>query len=505
MYYLGIDNGGTMTKAALYNQFCRQVSACSEKVELLHPAHGWEEVNVKQLWECNARAIRGAIEKAEINPQEIGCVACTGHGNGMYLVDDAGAPLTGIRSTDTRARDYIQQWSKQGLLERLRDKTMQAIWAAQPNALLRWFQDNNPEMLKKARWMFMIKDLIRFRLTGQANMEITDASATSLLNNQTGEWDEELLDAWGLKDARRLLPPLVKSTQICGTVTPEAAQATGLAVGTPVAGGMFDIDAVGLGVGMTDENSLCLISGTWGNNQYISKTPVISSDIFMTTLYSIPGYYLMLEGSATSASNLEWILSTFFQADKELLALQQSGKSIYDLMNAEIAATEPESSGAIFMPYLYSCPAHLDGKGMFVGLDAWQNRGHILRAVCEGIIFAHYWHIERLLKFRTMPNPILLAGGASKSPVWCQMFADVFQTVVRIPDGAELGALGAAIAAAVAVGVYPNCETACKNVVRFSQTYYPNPDKAEVYRKKYARFKKVLEIMEPNWSELQWK
>ena len=268
---------------------------------------------------------------------------------------------------------------------------------------------------------------------------------------------------------------------------------------------MFDIDAVGLGVGMVDDQSLCLISGTWGNNQYISRTPVVSKDVFMTTCYSIPGFYLMLEGSATSASNLEWFITNLLKADKELLHQKDESASIYDLVNAEIAKTKPEDCGLIFLPYLYASPVDMDAKSCFFGLDAWQNRGHLLRAVCEGIVFGHYWHINRLLKFRDMPNPILLAGGAAKSPIWCQMFADIFQTVVRIPDATELGALGAAIAANVAVGGYPDLETACKNVVRFSQTYYPDPAKAAVYNKKRERFNKILEIMAQHWSELAWK
>lgn len=505
MYYLGIDNGGSMTKAALFDGIGTLVSVCSEKVELLHPEPGMEEVDGAQLWQSNVKAIRSAITQAGIDPKEIACVACAGHGNGMYLVDGDGVPLVGVRSTDIRARKYVDQWERAGLVDALMEKTTQRTWAAQPNALLRWFEDHQPETLRKAKWLFMVKDFVRFKLTGEAYMELTDASATSLLNNQTGQWDDELLRAWGVEKFRHLLPPLVQTTQICGHVTPEAAQETGLAAGTPVAGGMFDIDAVGLGVGMTDEQSLCLISGTWGNNQYIASAPVVSKDIFMTTLYSIPGYYLMLEGSATSTSNLEWTLSTFFKADKELLALKNSGKTIYDVLNEELAATEPETSGSVFLPYLYACPANPDGKGVLFGLDAWQNRGHVMRAVCEGIVFAHYWHIERLLKFRSKPGEILLAGGAAKSPIWRQMFADVFQTPVRVPDGSELGALGAAIAAAVAVGTFLDCKTACKAFVKFSNVNQPDAAKADVYAKKYARFKKLLEVLDPNWSELLWK
>ncbi|MDO4629431.1 MAG: FGGY-family carbohydrate kinase [Planctomycetia bacterium] len=503
MYYLGIDNGGTMAKVAIFDQLCHQIAVCSEKVELIHPQHGWEEVNIDQLWESNARAIKTVLEISGIDPAEIACIACTGHGNGMYLVDESGKGLVGIRSTDTRARKYIEEWNEKNTLDSVLPKTMQAIWAAQPNALLRWYMDNDPETLEKTRWMFMVKDLLRYRLTGEAYMELTDASATSLMNNLTQEWDDEVLRTWGVESLRRILPPVVTTTQICGHVTAQAAAKTGLKEGTPVAGGMFDIDAVGVGIGMVDDQSLCLISGTWGNNQYISKTPVVSKDVFMTTCYSIPGYYLMLEGSATSASNFEWFITNLFKADRELMKQKDETGSIYDLVNAEIAGTKPEDCNLVFLPYLYASPVNIDANACFIGLDAWQKRGHMIRAVCEGVVFGHYWHINRLMKFRDMPNPILLTGGASKSPIWCQMFADIFQTVVRIPEATELGALGAAIAASVAVGDYPDVETACQNVVRFSQTYYPNSNLAGVYQKKREKFNKILEIMQPHWSELR--
>ncbi|MCR5162857.1 MAG: hypothetical protein K6C40_02455, partial [Thermoguttaceae bacterium] len=193
MYYLGIDNGGSMTKAALFDGTGTLVSVCSEKVELLHPQPGMEEVDGAQLWQSNVRAIRSAVTQAGIDPNQIACVACAGHGNGMYLVDGDGVPLVGVRSTDIRAREYVDEWERAGLVDALMSKTTQRTWAAQPNALLRWVEDHRPETLRKAKWLFMVKDFVRFKLTGEAAMELTDASATSLLNNQTGQWDDELL------------------------------------------------------------------------------------------------------------------------------------------------------------------------------------------------------------------------------------------------------------------------------------------------------------------------
>jgi L-xylulokinase len=254
---------------------------------------------------------------------------------------------------------------------------------------------------------------------------------------------------------------------------------------------------------MTDESIFCMIAGTWGNNQFISKTPVADPDMFMTSCYSIDGYYLMLEGSATSASNLEWFVSQFFESDRELLKLQGMTKSIYDHCTELVAQTKPTDSAMIFLPYLFGGPVSLDAKGCLFGLDGRQTRSHVMRAVFEGIIFGHRWHVERLMRFRQRPQTIRLTGGATNSDVWAQMFADVFQIPVEIPAGTELGCLGAAICGAVASGVYPTYEEACRNMVAITRVYQPTPELAGVYAEKYERFLKFLDVLAPVWGELK--
>lgn len=503
-YLLGIDNGSTMIKAAVFGTDGQEVSVASRKGDWLSPQPGWSEADMEVLWQLTAEAVREAIGRSGIDPAQIACVACTGHGNGLYLVDAAGRPVRpAIRGSDTRARAYIDRWLADGVDRAIRPKTMQAIWPAQPNALLAWMRDHEPESLRRAAASLTCKDYLRLRLTGEIWQERTDISGCSLINVGTGDYDPEVLAAFGIADLRHLLPPLKRSEDLCGAVTPAAAAATGLAPGTPVAGGMFDIDACGLASGMVDETQLCMIVGTWGNNQYISRTPVVDDAVFMTTCYAIDGYYLMLEGSATSASNLEWFASEFLQAERA--EQERAGGSVFEFCNALVAQTRPEESGVVFLPFLYGCNVSLDGKAAFFGLDGWQTRGHVLRAVYEGIVFSHRWHMERLLQFRSPPARIRLSGGAARSSVWVQMFADILQTPVEVPAGTELGALGAAISAAVAVGLYPSYEAACAAMVRMARTCPPNVALAEVYQAKYARYQRLLEALSPLWSELAWK
>jgi len=346
----------------------------------------------------------------------------------------------------------------------------------------------------------MCKDYIRFRLTGEIYAELTDMSGTSLMNVGNAQYDPEVLEAFGIGQMQDLLPPIKRTEDICGYVTAEAAGQTLLLEGTPVAGGMFDIDACGLASGIVNESQLCMVAGTWGNNQYISKSPVIDEDVFMTSCYSIPNYYLMLEGSATSASNLEWFVTQFFETEQNLA--KQQGKSVYELCNDLVSATKAEDANIIFLPFLFGSNVNPDAKSCFIGLTGWHSRGHVLRAIYEGVVFAHMAHVERLLKFREMPETIRLTGGAAQSQMWVQIFADCFQTPVEIPEGTELGALGAAIAAGVAAGCYTSYEEAIEHMVRFSRFVQPDQDLKETYTSKYKRYKKVLTALDPVWKDL---
>jgi len=502
-YLLGIDDGGTLAKAALFSVDGRELAVASNKADTLSPNPGWCEFDMHRLWEATAASVRRVIADSKIDPREILAVACTGHGNGIYLVDAEGTPVrNAIYSADSRASEYIAKWAAAGLDKAVRPKTMQALWPGQPNALLAWLRDNEPEAIAKARWVLMCKDYIRLRLTGEARAELTDMSGTSLMNVATADYDLEILQAFGIAEMIDKLPPLCLSADVCGDVTTEAAAQTGLAEGTPVAGGMFDIDACGLSSALIEESQLGMVLGTWGINQYVSRTPVTSDAVFMTSRYCIPDYYLMLEGSPTSAGNLEWFLAEFFGA--EALTAKQRGESIYDLVNRWVAETKPQDSGMIFLPFLYGSNVGAEASATLVGISDRDNRGHVLRAIYEGVAFAHMTHWERLLKVRAMPERICASGGAARSDPWMQILADVCQVPVEIPDGTELGALGAAICAGVAVGCYESYQAACQAMVRFPRCFHPTSGLAGLYQRKYGRYKAVLKAMEDTWSDLAW-
>ena len=487
-YLLGIDNGGTVTKAALFDTVGHEVAVASRKVEIMQLFPGWNERDAEKMWKDTCEIIREVLSLSGIRQEQILGVACTGHGNGLYLVDSNGVPVrNAINSTDTRSQEYVDNWKKSGIDKLVLPHTTQSLWPGQPNAILAWLKEHEPESLNKAKFVLMAKDFIRMKLTGEFFAEITDMSGTSLMSVSKGRYDNQILELFGLEEMEDMLPPLIGSHELAGIITPKAAVQTGLKAGIPVAGGMFDIDACALASGIKDESQMSLVAGTWGNNQYIAQKPLADKDLFMSSIYSIPGWYLMLEGSPTSAGNLDWFIDTFFQNEKK-----QQGDRFFDWLNQQVSSVSPESSDIIFLPFLYGNNTGKDIPSVFYGLKGTHSRAHLTRAVYEGIVFSHKTHIERLLNFRSPPDVIRCTGGASQSPVWMQMFADVIGIPVEIPKGIQLGALGAAMAAAVCVGIFNDFNAGIKSMVKTKRIYEPNIITHETYQEKFYTYKRIL-------------
>ena len=498
-FLMGIDNGGTVTKAALYDPGGAEIAVSSVKTEMLFPHPGHTEKNVDDLWAANVQVISDVMKKAGARPEEIAALAVTGHGNGMYLVDAAGKPAhDGINSADSRAADYVARWYRDGTFEKVLPRTCQAIWAAQPAALLAWFRDHDPAVLERTRWIFMCKDYIRYRLTGEACAEVTDYSGLSLMNVRTLRYDTDLLNAFGIGGMENKLPPLRRSGEICGTVTATAAAETGLKAGTPVAGGLFDISACAIGTGITQPDRLCLIAGSWSINEFISPSPVQDHDLFMTSAYCIPGFWLITEASATSASNLEWVVSELMSGERT--EAQARGRSVFDSVNGMVGAIAPQDSDVLFLPFLYGSNEGPRASGGFLGLHGWHGKAHMLRAVYEGVVFSHKTHVDRLLGYRGGAQAARIAGGAAKSEVWVQMFADVLQLPIELTACEELGAVGAAMCAGVGVGLFGSFEEAVRGMVRVSRTVQPRKENRDIYQAKYARYRQSIEALRAAWD-----
>lgn len=411
-YYLGLDNGGTTTKASIFSAAGEEIATVSVDTKMITPFPGFTERDMDEMWDANCACIRGVIEKSGIDAADIACVAVCGHGKGLYLWGKDNRPVRyGIISTDNRAWEYPKKWQQDGTEERVFAISCQHIMACQPVSLLAWLRDHEPECIDKTQWIFECKDYVRFRLTGCANGEISDYSGANFVDLHTGNYSAELLECFGLLGCMDKLPPLVQATDLCGTITEEAAKATGLKVGTPVAGGAFDIDACAVAVNVVDEEHICMIAGTWSINEYISKAPVTDGSVLMNSYFCIKPYYLVEECSPTSAGNNAWFINNLLPDLK--------GKELYNQLNRWVEEIPAEEFCPVFLPYLLASNVHPNAKGSFVGLNNYHTRAHMARSVYEGITFSHRYHLDKLLKNKVTPTQsIRLAGGMARSAVW---------------------------------------------------------------------------------------
>ncbi len=473
-YLLGIDYGGTVTKAAVFDSRGRQISVYSEKTEVVFPREGRCEIDPVRLKKTVMSVIRGAVAKSGVSPSLIACVGISGHGKGLYVTDKNGDPVyCGILSSDTRGAEIAGRWKNDGTSDRAKKLTLQDADAPLPPVLLRWLKENEPDAYKRIGRVFEAKDYIRFLLTGEAYAEVTDYSGAGLMDLVNQRFDPAITDIFGISEIYGAIPPAVHSADRCGEITAEAAELCGLEKGTLVCGGLFDIDACAVALSAASPGDTCVITGTWSINEYISTAPVTADNGTRNSLFALPGRYLIEQSSPTSAGNLDFFIDTVFRG--------MTYKEADELVKAC-----PYNS-VIFTPYLYGTNSKAKTASL-TGLTRAHTRADILRAVFEGVAFSHKLHFDALCSHRDTPDTVLMGGGVCSSAVWTQMFADVLGVRLRTSSVKELGALGAAVCAAVCAGIYPDLQTAAKSMTGAGAEYEPDPEANAIYREKYGKF-----------------
>ena len=494
-YLLGLDAGNTVIKAVIFDLAGREVAYAGEEGHSRMPSPGHVERDLGELWANARRVIRTCLDKAGIAATDIAAIGCAGHGNGLYALDRQGEPLIGIQSLDTRATGLVEEWAAQGVGDRTAPIARQRPWPSQTPTLLAWLKRHRPELFQRIGTVFFSKDFVVNRLTGKRVSEVSDMSGAGLLDLAARRYDSTLMAAYGLADCMELLPPLIESADIAGHVTEEVAAETGLAAGTPVIGGLFDVVASALGSGVSRTGSASIIAGTWSINQVIMDGPVLEAPVFMSSTFDRTRY-MGMENSATSAANLEWLVREFFDGE------HPDGVSPFDAACAHAAAVEPSADDPLYHPFLYGAQQDGHARAGFYGIAGWHGKGHLIRALLEGVAFGHRQHIETIRKAGASFDTAVLSGGGSRSLLWPQIFADVLDMPVSVAMSRETGALGAAIAAGTGVGLFADFTEGADAMVRVDRHYQPNPALAAHYGRRYRLYTDIATAMAPLWQRL---
>ncbi|MCE6953131.1 carbohydrate kinase [Cereibacter sphaeroides] len=494
---IGIDAGGTMTKAALFDLSGRELACARRKNVMAFPMPGWTERDADAMWAAAAGAVREVLEISGTGPGRIAAVSVAGYGSGLYLLGGEGQVVRpGIVSTDSRAAGIVAEWTASGLGQLVEPLIQQRLWPGQSLVLLAWLQRHEPQSMARTHRISFCKDFLRTRLCGDMSTDPTDAGIAGLIDVTTGRYARDAFRLLGLEGWLEKLPEIGPPDEVVGHVSDEAAALTGLLAGTPVVRGAVDVTAAAMASGVMREDQMSVVAGTFSINSTLHARPRQSISPFLQSAYPLGGY-LATEGAATSASNLEWLVKTMLGHGGALPGDLAGG--LYDVVNDAVLRRRGQPRDALFFPFLFGGP---DGAPAgLLGMTADYSFDDIMLAVFEGIVFAHKVDIDRLLSGNDAARPavIRLAGGASRSAIWSEMFADILDLPVEVPEGSELGALGVAICAAAAVGAHGSLNEAVSAMARTSRRHEVERHRGAAHRAKYPRYRAMTEAMAQAW------
>lgn len=493
-YYIGIDSGGTFMKAALFNAQGQQLGLARVSASVINTQQGWVERDLDSLWHNAVDVIRQLLASTKVDPEAIKGLSISAQGKGVYLLDKQGANLGyGIMSSDSRSLSIVKEWLEQGVAESIYPITLQTLWTGHPVSILRWLKENDAGRYSQIGAVLMSHDYLRYRLTGEVAAELTNISESNLFNSITGEYDKSLLETFGISEVWDALPPIVKPQQQAGKITAAVALETGLAPGTPVFGGLFDVVSTAICSGINScEDTLNYVMGTWGVTSGISRHVTQQDHNFVYGHYAIDDEYIIHEASPTSAGNYEWFAEY----------LGEKGRLNHAQNQALVAAISPASSSVYFVPFLYGSNQGLGLKSGFYGLQSHHSKGHLIQAIWEGIIFCHNLHLERMRRRFPGARVLKVTGGPAMSPVWMQMLADLTGMTVEISDVDETGSLGAAMMAMVGCGEFDSLQACTENITNSVSRIEPDPDNYPLYQKKYRNYRRLVQLFKQFEDEM---
>lgn len=489
---IGIDAGGTMTKAAMFDLDGNEIACRSSPNRMQFPKPGWTERDPDAMWQAACTAIRDLLDITGTPPENVVGVTPSGYGAGAYFIDRDLRPVRpGLVSTDTRTLPMIEEMRGTGEMAEIDRLVGARMFATHAIPLLRWFDRHEPDLYDRTWKLVFCKDFIRARLTGQVSTDPTDGGIAGIFDLAANRYATDAFAAGGVPRWLDKLPEVGPSIDVAGHVTAEAARQTGLKEGTPVIRGVVDVTGSALASGVTSPDLISVVAGTFSINSIILDQPLLTPPPFIQSSFPVGSRFIATEGAATSASNVEWIFSTLLEA--EGARAKAMGSSIYEVGNKLVAEAMERDNDILFLPFLYGGPSHVPGG--IIGLCARHTLGDVLRAAFEGVVFAHKTDIDRLLPqdAALRPKVARMAGGASKSAQWCQMFADALNMRVEVADGSEFGAKAGAICAAVALGHHADIGTAAQRMVRVSRSYDPQPERCLALARKMTVYRSVVE------------
>jgi xylulokinase len=507
-YLIGIDLGSSSTKASIFDTQGNALGDAKRDAHPVQPRPGVAEYDGPHHLQATLAAIKDLVEMSGVAPGDVAALCFDGMISGTIGINGVGEATTPYTTTlDMRFAPQLNY-----VMDHFHDMIREKTGAGQPTFApkMLWIRDEFPDVYKRTAKFVTMSGYIVGKMAGlsgaEAFIDYTYLWATGLSDTQNYAWSEELCQAMDLPVEK--LPRIVKSSDIVGGIARDVAAATGLLAGTPIVAGAGDQSAGFVGAGITKPSRVGDVAGTY---------PVIAlcTDEFRPDMKNkmaeiipspIPGLWnpisLIIGGGLTH----HWFQETFAYADEVEAESQGGGREVYDILDEKASKLPPGSDKLIFIPHLggRACPTNTNYKGAWLGFTWTHKREHFYRAVLESIAYDQYLALQSLKAAypEVEVEEIIVYGGGSKSVLWNQIKADVMGVPYVCLAREDLSALGAAVLAGYALGVYSDIAETAERFVKRTKRFGPRPEVHQFYRRYAEFYGRLLNHVEPAYDEL---
>ncbi len=470
MNVLAVDAGTTAVKCAVVDE----AGVVHKTARIAFDRGSGTGTNPEHYWHTVARSIAIVTD----TKMAVDAVTVTGQGDGLWTLGDNGESAgDALEWNSTLAAEIVEQWEQDGAVAAHYARSATVLWPGTTAALWLWARKHNPQLVAATRTVFYAKDWINYCLCGEVATDITDATIP-FLDIIGGYYDAHAFSLLGCEELASLMAPIVAAGTQIGTITKQAATATGLSQGTPVLMGSIDVVAMAQGVGVTCPGQAVAVLGTTAAAMAVTDSIDASGEPVGATLriHHSEQRFLRVMGTSSGTSTLDWFLTQFYP----------SACDAHELFWADVHAAEP---GVVMLPYLAGERAPFlapQATGGFIGITSATKRADLASSVANAIAFSLRNCIEHATG--AAPAEVILTGGGAASAIWCQLFADILGTMVTVDDRPHVACSGVA-AIATGAGLVVPVDRGC---------YEPRSDLSADFRE----FVEISHALEPIWKEM---
>ncbi len=485
---LGLDIGTTSTKAILFDLEGRELAMAQQGYPLSTPQPGWAEQDPEQVWQALVSVLQQIA--AQTGPEyHIRALTLAAQSGSVIPADAHGDPVYPmITWLDSRTEALVQQWQADGLEPRIQRLSGWLLHPGLPFPNIGWLRQHRPDVFAKAARFMGVIDFLNHRLTGQFCTDHSSGAEMQLVDVDTGQWSAELCNIVGITPAH--LSRLVPSGAVIGPLTAEISRLTGLPPDTQLVSGGHDQCCTAMAMGMIDPGKLMLATGTAWVITGITASPAISEIPANMDLnfHVAPRRWTVSQLLGGFGASVEWWLNHNLQTLDN--AVPRS--ALFAQVDALLADSSPGSRGLFFLPP--GGGAQLAAKalwGGFIGLRLDHTRADMIHAILEGAAFEVRWALDKMKQVGLPVEQLWVAGGATQSPLWPQILADVSGAPLLLTRYANWPALGAAILGGWGAGIFDSLAAGIAQFQRQPQIVDPHPESVKFYNDCFAAYRQV--------------